>query len=139
MRRERRALPPSPLRLQLFPIRRRAARDRRCSVADIDAARLSAIPVFADLEPSELEAVAAKASELESPGGHVVATQGEFGHALYAIESGTADVLVDGEVVRSLGLRLIAFLKRDVWAPERLAPAAAARLQDVLDLHRSPG
>ena len=67
------------------------------------------------------------------------ATEGEFGHALFAIESGTAEVSADGETRATLGpgdvfgeiavmasgrrtasvvatspMRLVAFFKRDV-------------------------
>jgi CRP/FNR family transcriptional regulator, cyclic AMP receptor protein len=129
----------------------------------MDPSRLSAISFFAGLDPSELDAIAATVSELETPEGDGVATQGEFGHAVYAIESGTVDVVVDGEVVRSLGpgdvfgeiavlssgrrtatvvatspLKLLMLFKRDIWALERSAPEAAARLRRALEQHRSP-
>jgi CRP-like cAMP-binding protein len=73
------------------------------------------------------------------------------------IESGTADVSVDGEVVRALGpgdvfgevavlasgrrtatvvatspMKLIAIFKRDVWALEKRSPEAAERLRALV-------
>ena len=77
------------------------------------------------------------------------------------IETGTADVLRDGQVVGTVGpgdvvgeiaviaagrrtatvvatspMRLIAVFKRDVWALERSAPQVAERLRALLALHR---
>ncbi len=54
--------------------------------------RIAAIPLFADLPDAELAALALHAAESEVEPGRALATQGDFGHALFAIESGTADV-----------------------------------------------
>ena len=86
--------------------------------------------------------------------GRLLAEQGDFGHALYAIEAGTASVSADGGLLRDLGpgdifgeiavltsgrrtssvvatspMRLIVLFKRDVWRLERSSPTAAARLR----------
>jgi CPA1 family monovalent cation:H+ antiporter len=123
----------------------------------MDSARIGAIPLFASLEADHLEAVAAVASQVEAESGQALATQGDFGHALYAIESGTATVERDGEPVRTLGpgdvfgevavlasgrrtatvvatspMQLIALFKRDVWALERLSPATSERLHRLI-------
>jgi CRP-like cAMP-binding protein len=123
----------------------------------VETTRLAAIPIFATLEPDHLQALADVASEVEAEAGHALATQGDFGHALYAIESGTADVERDGEIVRTLGpgdvfgevavlqsgrrsasvvatspMRLIAIFKRDVWALERRSPAAGEQLRQFV-------
>jgi CPA1 family monovalent cation:H+ antiporter len=123
----------------------------------MDPARLAAISLFAALSDAELTAIAEKASELEVAPGHAIAKEGDFGHALYAIESGTAEVARDGRPVRVLGpgdvfgeiallasgrrtatvvatapLRLIVLFKRDVWALEQHAPSAADRLQALI-------
>ena len=125
--------------------------------------RLAAIPVFAGLSPSELEAVSAVAGELAVEEGDAVATEGDFGHAIYAVESGTAAVVVDGSPIRAVGpgdvvgevavlasgrrtasvvatspMRLISLFKRDVWSLDRQAPDAARRLRDLLDEHTRP-
>ena len=95
-----------------------------------------------------LASVAESAFEVEAVEGEQLALEGDFGYALYAIESGTADVSADGKALGSLGpgdvfgeiavlasgrrtatvvattpMRLIALFKRDVWALERRDPA----------------
>jgi CRP-like cAMP-binding protein len=123
----------------------------------METARLAAISLFAGLDEAALNAVAARASEVAVEAGQPLAVEGDFGHALYAIESGSAEVRSDGQVVRVLGpgdvfgevavlasgrrtasvvaatpLRAIALFKRDVWALERRAPAAAERLRSLI-------
>jgi CRP-like cAMP-binding protein len=126
----------------------------------MEPARIAAITVFAGVPDPELAAVAAAAGELEVEAGRPLATEGDFGHALFAIESGSADVVVDGVVVRSVGpgdivgeiavlaagrrttsvvatspMRLFVLFKRDVWRLEREAPAASARLRELVGRH----
>jgi CRP-like cAMP-binding protein len=126
----------------------------------MDAARIAAIPLFSDLAESDLARLAEVASELEVQGGDTLTTEGEFGHCLFAVETGTADVLTDGQVVGSVGpgdvvgevavvasgrrtativatspMRLITLFKRDVWALERSAPQVAERLRELLSQH----
>ena len=123
----------------------------------METSRLSAIPLLADLEDADLEMVAAAAHEVAVADGDTLAIQGEFGHALFAIESGTADVSADGAAIGSLGpgdvfgeiavmasgrrtasvvatspMRLIALFKRDVWALERRSPTTAERLRTLV-------
>lgn len=123
----------------------------------MDPARLAAVPAFASLADADLQALAAVASEHEAGAGDAVVTQGEFGHALYAIESGEAAVLADGEAVATLGpgdlfgeiavlssgrrttsvvavtpLRLLVLFKRDVWRLETAAPSTAERLRALV-------
>ena len=118
--------------------------------------------MFADLPEADLVAVASVAYGLEVPPGQPLATEGDFGHALFAIESGTADVVMEDTILRTVGagdvvgevavlasgrrtasviatspLRVIALFKRDVWALERKAPAAASALRQALDEHRA--
>jgi CRP-like cAMP-binding protein len=127
----------------------------------VEAGRIGAIRLFAGLPPSELAALAACACEVEIEAGHEVTRKGDFGHAVYAIESGTAEVTADGTVIRTVGagdvvgevavlasgrrtasvvatspMRVLQLFKRDVWALERSAPEAAARLRAVLAEHR---
>jgi len=128
----------------------------------VEPSRLAGIPLFAGLAETELATIAAAASEVEVAEGQLVATEGDFGHALYAIESGTAEVRSEGALLRTLGpgdpfgeiaviasgrrtasvvttspMRLIALFKRDVWALERQTPELAKRLRAVLDKHRA--
>jgi CRP-like cAMP-binding protein len=62
----------------------------------VDAARITALPPFADLPADELHLLAAAMSEVEVVAGAPVITHGDFGYVLYAIEAGEADVIVDG-------------------------------------------
>jgi CRP-like cAMP-binding protein len=112
---------------------------------------------FAALDPSDLERIAERATEVEAAEGDVLATEGDFGYALYAIESGTADVSSDGRLIRALGpgdvfgeiavlasgrrtatvtatsaMNLLTLFKRDVWALERDCPGVAERLRALI-------
>jgi CRP-like cAMP-binding protein len=123
----------------------------------VETSRLKAIPLFADLDEPALAPIAAVASEAEAAVGQALATEGDFGYGLYAVESGTAEVSVDGSVVRTLGpgdvfgeiavivsgrrtasvvasspMCLIVLFNRDVWALERDAPEVAARLRALI-------
>ena len=123
----------------------------------METARLAAIPLFSGLEDEDLAAIASAASEVAAGEGESVATEGDFGHALYAVESGTAEVTSDGKKLGTLGpgdvfgeiavlasgrrtatvvatspMRLIALFKPEVWALERKAPVAAERLRSLI-------
>jgi CRP/FNR family cyclic AMP-dependent transcriptional regulator len=69
----------------------------------MESSRVAAIPFFADLPDDELAAVASVASEVEIPSGQALAAEGHIGHSLFAIESGTADVVREGATVRTIG------------------------------------
>jgi CRP-like cAMP-binding protein len=128
----------------------------------VDTSRLAGVPVFAGLPEEELAAIAAAASEVEVGEGETIATEGDFGHAMFAIESGTAEVRLDGKPPRTLGtgdvfgeiaaiasgrrtasvvatspMRLIALFKRDLWALARDAPQATGRLRTLIDERRA--
>jgi CRP-like cAMP-binding protein len=129
----------------------------------VDPSRLAGIPLFAGLTDAELGAIAATASEVEATDGQELASEGDFGHCMYAIETGTAEVRGDGEALRTLGpgavfgeiaviasgrrtatvvatspMRLIAWFKRDVWRLEQEAPAAAERLRALVSERSNP-
>jgi CRP-like cAMP-binding protein len=128
----------------------------------VDTARLSAIPLFADLPEKDRDLIAEAAAGSEAAEGDALVTQGDFGYALYAIESGTAVVTHDGEEIRTLGpgdvfgeiaviasgrrtatvvattpMRLITLFNRDVWRLERTAPDAAKRLRALIEERRA--
>jgi CRP/FNR family transcriptional regulator, cyclic AMP receptor protein len=69
----------------------------------MDSSRVAAIPFFADLPEDELAAVASVASEVEIAPGEPLAAEGRTGHSLFAIETGTADVVIEGATVRTIG------------------------------------
>jgi CRP/FNR family cyclic AMP-dependent transcriptional regulator len=129
----------------------------------VETSRLAAISLFAGLADDDLAAIAAAASEVEAGEGQALATQGDFGHALFAIESGTVEVSVDGETLATLGpgdvfgelavmaagrrmasvvatspVRLIGLFKRDVWKLEQRSPLAAERLRALIAERRDP-
>ena len=129
----------------------------------MERARLASIPLFADLQEADLELIADVASETDAAVGDALVTEGDFGYALYAIESGTADVTHDGASVATLGpgdvfgemaviqsgrrtatvvatspMRLITLFNRDVWALERSAPDVTTRLRELIGSRRQP-
>jgi CRP-like cAMP-binding protein len=54
----------------------------------MEVQRLAAIPLFATLPGQELAAVASCAGEQEVDAGAILVREGEFGHCIYAVESG---------------------------------------------------
>ena len=128
----------------------------------MESSRLAGVPIFSGLPEAELAAIADAASEFEVGQGEEVATEGDFGHAMYAIESGTAEVRLDAKPARKLGpgdvfgeiaaissgrrtasvvatspMRLIALFKRDLWALERSAPEATERFRALISERRA--
>jgi len=108
----------------------------------------------------ELDAVARVASELEFAEGETLMSEGDFGHSIFLLESGTADVFVHEEKVREIGpgdvlgevavlasgrrtasvvatspVQVIALFKRDVWHLDEDAPEAAQRLRSAMEAH----
>ena len=63
---------------------------------------LAEVPLFADLEPAELDLVAMVMVERTFPAGEVVTVQGDPADGFYVIAGGDADVDVDGQVVRTM-------------------------------------
>ena len=63
----------------------------------MDTARLTAFPVFAELPSDELRELAAVMTEVEVESGASVVGHGDEGYAMYVIEQGEAEVLVDGD------------------------------------------
>ena len=124
------------------------------SVARVDAARLETIPLFAGLTLDQRSTVAEACAELTVDAGTTLVREGDFGHGAFAIVSGTADVVHDDVVLRSLGpgdmfgeiavlsggrrtasvvattdMTLISVLNRDLWRIERDCPEIADALR----------
>jgi len=124
------------------------------SVARVDAARLETIPLFAGLTLDQRSTVAEACAELTVDAGTSLVREGDFGHGAFAIVSGTADVVHDDVVLRSLGsgdmfgeiavlsggrrtasvvattdMTLISVLNRDLWRIERDCPEIADALR----------
>jgi CRP-like cAMP-binding protein len=129
-------------------------------IGAVDRGTVAAMAFFAGLPEHELDVVARAARQLEFGDGDALTTEGEFGHAVYVIDSGTAEVSADGtrlgevgpgdvvgeiavlasgrrtaSVVATSPVRAFAWFKRDVWALEEDAPEAARRLRAALDEH----
>lgn len=123
----------------------------------MDSLRIAAIPLFSALGPEQQAKLAEVAGEVELPAGAVIAAEGDFGYALFAIEEGTAEVRRDDALIGQLGpgdvvgeiavlssgrriatvtatspVRLIALLNRDVWQLERESPAALEGLRETV-------
>jgi CRP-like cAMP-binding protein len=124
----------------------------------MDAAQLESIPLFAELTLDQRETVARACEEMEIEAGATLVREGDFGFAAYAIREGRADVLHDGDVVRTLGpgdmfgeiavlsggrrtatvvattpMKLVTVLNRDMWRLERESPEIAAALRATID------
>ena len=123
----------------------------------MDPARLTAIPVFAGLTEEQRDRLASAAGELEVEEGTVLAQEGDFGYAMFAVEHGTADVFRDGAVIRELGpgdvfgeiailssgrrtasvvatspMRLLTVFNRDLWRLEEDAPELVRSLRETI-------
>ena len=69
----------------------------------MDATGIGTIAVFAGLDESQRASVAGACRQLEVDAGTTLTEEGEFGYALFAVTSGTADVSRNGVHVRTLG------------------------------------
>jgi CRP-like cAMP-binding protein len=69
----------------------------------MDAAGLEAIPLFETLTTDQRASIADACAELEVDERTVLVSEGDFGHAVFAFRSGTADVVHDGVVINTLG------------------------------------
>jgi CRP-like cAMP-binding protein len=124
----------------------------------MDAAQLESIPLFAGLTLDQRETVARACEEVEIEGGATLVREGDFGFAAYAIKDGSADVLHDGVLIRTLGpgdmfgeiailsggrrtatvvaktpMTVVTVLNRDLWRLERESPDIAAALRATID------
>jgi CRP-like cAMP-binding protein len=129
----------------------------------MDRSRLAAVPLFSSLPEEQLQAVEAVAGERTLEEGETLTDEGGFGHCLFVIEEGTADVQQDGTTIRSVGkgdvvgeiavlaagrrsativatspLRVMTLFKKDVWALDREAPEAARKLRELLESRTTP-
>jgi CRP/FNR family cyclic AMP-dependent transcriptional regulator len=123
----------------------------------VDRSRLVPLSALAGLPEEELDAVARHATEREFAEGDTMMSQGDFGYSLFLVESGSADVVAQGEkiaevaagdivgetavlegrrtasVVATSPVKAIALFKRDVWALEDEAPEASRRLRTAME------
>jgi len=129
-------------------------------VVVVDRARLEGIPFFGGMPASELDAIAGVATEREFAVGEPLTSEGDFGHCLFVIESGSAEVSTHGGAIRVVGpgavvgeiavlasgrrtasvvattpVCAVSFFKRDVWNLAREAPELERRLREALGEH----
>ena len=64
---------------------------------------LRAVDLFAGLGNKSIEKIVRRVQKVEHAAGREISTEGKGGIAFHLIRSGTADVLVGGTVVRTLG------------------------------------
>jgi CPA1 family monovalent cation:H+ antiporter len=126
----------------------------------VNAAELVSIPLFAELTLDQRESVARLCEEIDIAAGDTLLREGDFGYAMFAITSGKAEVVQNGEVIRTLGpgdvfgeiavlaggrrtasvvaitpMKLITVLNRDVWRLERDIPEVGTMLRSKVANH----
>jgi CRP-like cAMP-binding protein len=126
----------------------------------VNAAELVSIPLFAELTLNQRESVARLCEEIDIAAGDTLLREGDFGYAMFAITSGKAEVVQNGEVIRTLGpgdvfgeiavlasgrrtasvvaitpMKLITVLNRDVWRLERDIPEVGTMLRSKVANH----
>jgi len=69
----------------------------------VDARRLAGLSVLADLPEGEIDALSGAMTEIDAAAGAKVVTVDDYGTAIYFIEQGEADVLIEGEPSLALG------------------------------------
>jgi CRP-like cAMP-binding protein len=69
----------------------------------MDPANLKAVPAFSELNEEELRRIATFANEDSVSEGATLMREGDYSNEMIAIESGTADIVRDGETVESVG------------------------------------
>ena len=70
---------------------------------DRRAELLAACPLFRGIDEAGVANLAAVATTVDFPAGHVIARQGEIGTGFFVVVSGLVRVVRDGEVVARLG------------------------------------
>ena len=69
----------------------------------VDASRIAAFPILADLPGAELDELAAATHEVEIEAGAAVVTLDDYGTAIYFIEQGEVEVRTDGGDAQTFG------------------------------------
>jgi CRP/FNR family transcriptional regulator, cyclic AMP receptor protein len=74
-----------------------------CAVAAASTDTLKKVPLFADLDGKELEAIASSMRERRFKAGDTVTQEGAGGVGFFIVEEGEADVNVGGQPRRTIG------------------------------------
>jgi len=64
---------------------------------------LAGCPLFRGIDQEGLDVLAAKATQVDFPAGHVIARQGEIGTGFFVVIDGRVRVVRDGQVIATLG------------------------------------
>ena len=89
--------------LALFSWARLRGIDERTVVPQRELDLLLSLPLFAPLPPATLEHLARSLVRVPAAAGTEITRQGEVGDRFYLVDEGEMDVLIDGEVISSLG------------------------------------
>jgi CRP/FNR family cyclic AMP-dependent transcriptional regulator len=123
----------------------------------VEAVQLDSIPLFAGLTLDQRATVAEACTEITVEAGTTLVKEGDFGHGAFAITAGSAEVVQDGDVLRTLGpgdmfgeiavlssgrrtatvvattdMTLITVLNRELWRIERECPEIADALRATI-------
>ena len=123
----------------------------------METAQLESIPLFAGLTLDQRATVAQVCEEITVASGTTLVKEGDFGHGAFAITDGSAEVVRDGEVLRTLGpgdmfgeiavlsggrrtatvvatsdMTLVTLLNRELWRIERECPEIADALRATI-------
>ena len=123
----------------------------------MEAAQLESIPLFAGLTLDQRATVAEACAEITVEAGTTLVKEGDFGHGAFAITDGTAEVVHDGQVLRTLepgdmfgeiavlsggrrtatvvattDMTLVTVLNRELWRIERECPEIADALRATI-------
>jgi len=126
----------------------------------VDAAQLDSIPLFAGLTLDQRESVAQVCEEIDVAPADTLLREGDFGYAMFAITAGNADVVQNGEVIRTLGpgdvlgevavlaggrrtatvvattpMKPVTVFNRDLWKLEQDLPEVATVLRSKVAAH----
>jgi CRP/FNR family transcriptional regulator, cyclic AMP receptor protein len=125
--------------------------------------RLKSLPLFSDVDDSELSQIAPFADEQEVSEGTYLVREGDFSYEFMAIEEGQAEVQRDGQHVADLGagdffgeigllekdrrtatvvaktdMRLITLTGWDMKRLEKAIPEAVEKVRAVIEERRPP-
>jgi CRP/FNR family cyclic AMP-dependent transcriptional regulator len=127
----------------------------------VDPARLTKIPIFSELSPTEARRLAAFATETSAAEGQILMKEGDYSVELIAIEEGSAEVIQEGRRIASLSagdligemgllerrprnadviatspMRLI---KLTHWEVRRMSDTTVARIKELIEDRRRSG
>lgn len=71
-------------------------------MADARAARLKAVPLFANCNGKQIDFIATQVEEMDFPAGRVLCTEGTHGGDFFILESGAADVTRGGTRIATM-------------------------------------